>query len=189
MARGRALDQGIHRLVGVGTPNPALPIPRVRGILEPALCLFTRARGRALGPRRAGQLPKFEVTARAVIELDVALLRRDALAELGQLSHEWKLAIVFCIDLTSLALRIADRLREFPHAGAIDFGEVGALGRLAVDSSPLCDQRMEIRIGIVSVPCNSFLRLRQTVLSGIMHDEPKFLLRDICFGPDLALPG
>jgi hypothetical protein len=98
MPRRRALDQRVHRLVGVGTAQSVAAIPRMIGIGDAALRFFARAGAGALGPGDARGFKIGPMPASAVVQLYVALPLRGAPAKLGELVHERQLAIVLLHD-------------------------------------------------------------------------------------------
>src|SRR5262245_11694114 len=132
MACRRALDQGVHRLVGLGASDRAA-IPRMIGVANAALRLFVRARPYALSPSNIWCFPGVPMPTGPTVKFEVALLRSSVLAALGKLLDERKLAVVAVIDRARLVLRLADHCRKRAQTHAVQSAEVDPFGRFSVE--------------------------------------------------------
>src|SRR5262245_20664872 len=128
-------------------------------VTNAALRLFVRARPCALGPSNLRCFPGIPMPARAVVELEVALLRSGVLAARRKLQDERKLAVVLGVDRARLAFRLADHRRELLHTSTERLGEVGVLRRRPLESGPIGNELVEIRVGIGAVALGGLPRL------------------------------
>ena len=74
------------------------------------------------------------------------------------------------------ATRDADHLGQFLDAGAVDVGEVDALGGHALEAGERRREFMEVRIRVAEIAGDRFGGFAQLVLIGVVYDKAKFLL-------------
>src|SRR5262249_11285456 len=78
---------------------------------------------------------------------------------------------------------------SFSTPGTVDVRKVDALGGGALEVGECCRKFMEVRIRVAEIAGDRFGRFAQLVLVGVVHDEAKFLLRDIGPSPVLVVLG
>src|SRR5262245_30073392 len=132
MCGGRALNQCIERLAGVGTLESATE-PRVIRILAAAVGLLARTRSGALAPGGGwiGWNPRLPVPAIAAVQNGDAVALRLLLSDLGQRFRERQCAVVLIVNVLRSALIDTESRGQCTHTHAVDVAEIDRLGGAA----------------------------------------------------------
>ena len=93
--------------------------------------------------------------------------------------------IVLRVDGLRFGQWPADHLGKLLHPGAVDFGEIDCLRVLARQASDFRGEQVKVRIRIVAVAFGRLAGAGQVADTGVMRDQPEFLLAAIDGAPRL----
>src|SRR5262249_22183744 len=133
----RALNQRIEGGVSVCAIERTASVPRVVRVAQPRACFFERTGPGTLLPLVSGR-ELVEVATRAVIKHDVAWIAGLPFTDIAQLPQEWELALVLIENVFGFGYRDSNHLGQFFDAGAVDVGEVDALGGRTLEAGECC---------------------------------------------------
>src|SRR5262245_48178553 len=127
---------------------------------------------KALLPR-AARREFVKVPARVVIQHDVPARTRLTLVDRTKASQKRHVGVVLIVDLGRLRKGLIDHLGELLRTGAVDLGEIGVLGALAIEPGGRRGQGMKVAVRVLDVALYPLRRLRQVMLTGVVQDKAK----------------